>query len=129
MGRWWYSVEDSVIYLDSRFAALLGRPDLVDKPFPWADMLMLMVPEDRDNVSRTLENTLKSEDGRITLAHRIIRPDGEVAWLQVDGAVIRRDETGAPREMTGIAADGPMSPRPSTAVPSVTTATVLGTHV
>ena len=31
--------------------------------------------------------------------------------------------------ITGIAAAGPMSPRPSTAVPSVTTATVLGTHV
>ena len=31
--------------------------------------------------------------------------------------------------ITGIAAAGPMSPRPSTAVPSVITATVLGTHV
>ena len=31
--------------------------------------------------------------------------------------------------MTGIAAAGPMSPSPSTAVPSVTTATTLGTHV
>ena len=31
--------------------------------------------------------------------------------------------------ITGIAAAGPMSPRPSTAVPSVTMATVLGTHV
>ena len=31
--------------------------------------------------------------------------------------------------ITGMAADGPMSPRPSTAVPSVTTATTLGTHV
>ena len=31
--------------------------------------------------------------------------------------------------MTGIAAAGPMSPRPSTAVPSVTTATVLDTQV
>ena len=31
--------------------------------------------------------------------------------------------------ITGIAAAGPMSPRPSTAVPSVTTATVLGTQV
>jgi hypothetical protein len=31
--------------------------------------------------------------------------------------------------ITGIAAAGPMSPRPSTAVPSVTTATVFGTHV
>ena len=31
--------------------------------------------------------------------------------------------------ITGIAAAGPMSPSPSTAVPSVTTATVLGTHV
>ena len=31
--------------------------------------------------------------------------------------------------ITGIAAAGPMSPRPRTAVPSVTMATVLGTHV
>ena len=31
--------------------------------------------------------------------------------------------------MTGIAAAGPMSPRPSTAVPSLTTATVLPTQV
>ena len=31
--------------------------------------------------------------------------------------------------ITGMAAAGPMSPSPSTAVPSVTTATVLGTHV
>ena len=31
--------------------------------------------------------------------------------------------------MTGIAAAGPMSPRPRTAVPSVTTATVFGTQV
>ena len=31
--------------------------------------------------------------------------------------------------MTGIAAAGPMSPRPSTAVPSETTATVLDTQV
>ena len=31
--------------------------------------------------------------------------------------------------MTGIAAAGPMSPRPSTAVPSVTMATVLETQV
>ena len=31
--------------------------------------------------------------------------------------------------MTGIDAAGPMSPRPSTALPSVTTATVLETHV
>ena len=31
--------------------------------------------------------------------------------------------------ITGIAARGPMSPRPSTAVPSVTTATVLETQV
>ncbi len=31
--------------------------------------------------------------------------------------------------ITGIAAAGPMSPKPSTAVPSVTTATVLDTQV
>ena len=105
MGRWWYTVDEQVIYLDQRFAALLGRPDLTDRPFPWADMLMLMVAEDRETVAATLDEALNSEDGRISLAHRIIRPDGEVVWLQVDGAVIRRDETGRPKEMSGIAAD------------------------
>ena len=105
MGRWWYAVEDEVIYLDRRFATLIGRPDLIDKPFPWADMQALMLEEDRSMVSQGLAQALSAEDGRISLAHRIIRPDGEQVWLQVDGAVIRRDETGRPKEMSGIAVD------------------------
>ncbi|WP_440957787.1 PAS domain-containing protein [Oceanicaulis sp. LC35] len=105
MGRWWYTVGDETIFLDKRFADLLGRPDLEDKPLPLADMQALMVGEDREDVAEKLAATLDSEDGRLSVAHRVIRPDGEVLWLQVDGAIIRRDETGRPLELTGIAAD------------------------
>ena len=41
--------------------------------------------------------------------------------------VVNNDKAEA--EATGIAAAGPMSPRPSTAVPSLTMATVFGTQV
>ena len=46
----------------------------------------------------------------------------------VDAVPICLNSTALP-SITGIAAAGPMSPRPRTAVPSVTTATVLATHV
>ena len=105
MGRWWYSVEDKVVYLDARFAALLGRPELTDKPVAMSDLQSLMVAEDRESVTETLANTLNTAEGRISIAYRVIRPDGELVWLQVDGAVTRRDETGRALEMSGIAAD------------------------
>ena len=105
MGRWWYSVEDKNIYLDRRFAALIGRPDLEGKPFPLKQMQALMVGNDGDDVESRLTKALDSKDGRLSVAHRVVCPDGDVRWIQVDGAVIRRDETGRPMEMTGIAVD------------------------
>lgn len=105
MGQWWYSVEEKVIYLDRRFAALIGRLDLENKSFPLEQMQALMVGQDGDDVATRLEMALRSEDGRISVAHRVVHPDGDVRWLQVDGAVIRRDDTGRPLEMTGIAVD------------------------
>ena len=105
MGRWWYSVDDERIHLDTRFAALLGRPELDGKSFSMSEMLSLTVPEDRDKLLSGVASALDSPSGRLSLSHRIIRADGDVVWLQVDGAVIRRDKHGRPREMTGIAAD------------------------
>ena len=63
--------------------------------------------------------------------------DGLDDLVDVGGVQADRDASTPPNclnstalpSITGIAAAGPMSPRPSTAVPSVTTATVLGTQV
>ena len=105
MGRWWLSIDDGVINMDHRYAALIGRPDLVHKPFSLDQMRALILEEDREALAESKAKALKSADGRISAAFRVVRPDGELVWLQVDGAVSRRDENGAPKEMTGIAAD------------------------
>jgi hypothetical protein len=54
-----------------------------------------------------------------------------VAARQIGTASIppNRLNSSALPSITGMAADGPMSPRPRTAVPSVTTATVFDTQV
>lgn len=105
MGRWWYSADDEMLNLDGRFAALLGRPELERRSFPVSEMLSLTIPEDRDKVMSAISEALDSTSGRLSLSHRIVRADGDVIWLQVDGATIRRDEQGRARELTGIAAD------------------------
>ncbi|WP_375549813.1 PAS domain-containing protein [Oceanicaulis alexandrii] len=105
MGRWLYSVDEEAIHLDARFAALIGRSELGGKSFSLSELLSLTVPEDRDRLVSDIASALDTPSGRLSVSHRIIRTDGEVVWLQVDGAVIRRDEEGRPREMTGIAAD------------------------
>ncbi|MBL4544768.1 MAG: PAS domain-containing protein, partial [Oceanicaulis sp.] len=53
--------------------------------------------EDRDKVMSAISEALDSRDGRLSLSHRIVRADGDVIWLQVDGATIRRDEQGRAR--------------------------------
>lgn len=105
MGRWWYSVENEMLNLDGRFAALLGRPELEGRSFPVSEMLSLTIPEDRDKVMSAITEALDSKSGRLSLSHRVVRADGDVIWMQVDGATIRRDEKGRARELTGIAAD------------------------
>ncbi|WP_421857375.1 PAS domain-containing protein [Oceanicaulis sp.] len=105
MGRWWYSVDEEAIHLDARFAMLLGRPELDGKPFSMSEMLSLTVPEDRDRLVSAIASALEAAGGRLSVSHRIVRADGELVWLQVDGAVIERDKHGRPRELTGIAAD------------------------
>ena len=105
MGQWWYSLDDDSLSLDTRCAALLGRPDLEKKTLSLKEFQALVEVQDRGQVAQTLNEVLASQDGRISVAYRIVRADGDLVWLQVDGAVIRRDDSGRPLEMTGIAAD------------------------
>lgn len=105
MGQWWYRLDEDVLTLDKRCAALLGRPDLEENALTLKEFQSLVEVRDRSQVVQTLNKALASQDGRISVAYRVVRSDGDLVWLQVDGAVIRRDDAGQPLEMTGIAAD------------------------
>jgi len=59
-------------------------------------------PEDRSLVFDTVSHTLSGEPHR--LRYRIIRPDGEIRWLEARGTLIR-DGAGAPHRIVGICMD------------------------
>ncbi len=59
-------------------------------------------PEDRDRVLATVRQSL--DGAPHVLSYRIIRPDGEVRWLEAHGRLLR-DAAGAPARMVGVCTD------------------------
>lgn len=60
-------------------------------------------PEDRERVLETIGRSMSGESPH-HLLYRIIRPDGEVRWLEASGKVMERAE-GRPTQMMGVCCD------------------------
>lgn len=59
-------------------------------------------PEDRHRVAKMLPELI--ERGSMTIQYRVIRPDGEVRWLE-DNTAIARGPDGRPARFDGVASD------------------------
>ena len=64
--------------------------------------MSIVHPEDRPRVAGMLPELI--EKGTMTIQYRIIRPDGEVRWLE-DNTAIARDADGRPVRFDGVASD------------------------
>jgi PAS domain S-box-containing protein len=64
--------------------------------------LNIVHPEDRPRVAQMLPEMI--EKGTVTIQYRVVRPDGEVRWLE-DTAAIVRDAGGRPVRFNGVASD------------------------
>ncbi len=64
--------------------------------------MSIVHPEDRLRVAQMLPELI--EKGTMTIQYRVVRPDGEVRWLE-DNAVIARATDGRPVRFDGVASD------------------------
>ena len=89
------------IYLNPAAELIYGRPvvEFLVNPLLWFQVIH---PDDQQNVEATVTNLIAS--GRCECEYRIIRPDGEVRWLQ-DRAHLVCDQNGQPLRYDGIATD------------------------
>ncbi|MEQ8406563.1 MAG: PAS domain-containing protein [Oceanicaulis sp.] len=71
---------EGVIYLNDRFCAMVGRPELAGRPTPAEDVEAMLHPEDRDRVMARLNRTRKGEI--FGMEHRILTAAGEVLWVK-----------------------------------------------
>ncbi len=75
----------------------------VKGPIDMAVVFEMIHPEDREYAARVVENIIRSGT-HLKAEHRIVRPDGEVRFLQVLGTV-KRDASGRAYELFGTGQD------------------------
>lgn len=101
----WVTSADSakVLYVNSAFEKVWGRTaeELDQDPKVWFKAIH---PEDRQAVMSSFERWISGNEDVYTVEYRIIRPDGEVRWVEDRSAKIR-NEHGYLSSIAGIAQD------------------------
>ena len=89
-----------VVYLSPAYEEIWGgsRQDVYDRATAWIESIH---PEDRERVFRVFA---RQNDEATEMEYRIVRPDGEVRWIN-NRAYPVRDTTGACYRVVGIAED------------------------
>lgn len=102
IGHWEWDISDNTLYWSDEIYRIFG----INKSKFLAiydDFLNHVHPDDKDAVENAVENSLKSNE-RYNIVHRIIRPDGEVRWVEENGEALF-DGSGAPERMIGTVKD------------------------
>jgi two-component system CheB/CheR fusion protein len=102
MGVWDWNVVTGEIRWSDNLEAIHG---LAPGSFPgtFEGFLAIIHPEDRERVSRTIDQATQSGTGYDT-EFRNVRADGSVGWISAKGLVVR-DEAGRPVRMLGVGMD------------------------
>jgi PAS domain S-box-containing protein len=104
LGAFSRNIKANEDYWSPEFLAIygLGPTD----PLPLADWIPALVhPEDRSRVLAETRTWLEqARDRDFTSEHRVVRPDGQVRWVEIRGRM-EFDENGAPFKTYGFARD------------------------
>ena len=93
MGTWNWNLQTGQIYCSSQVDRFLGLSDEA-APLTQNDWLMLVHPEDRDSIARTMRQAMDQSGTDVAFEHRVMRQDGSFRWIIWMGEIIRdRDGT------------------------------------
>ena len=96
---WCTSIDGTkLLFVNPAAERIYGRPmsEMIENQDVWWEAIF---PDDRADVQKNLEEL--SQRGQIEQEYRIVRPDGEVRWLQ-DRITLISDEHGKPVRVGGI---------------------------
>jgi len=79
----------------------LGRS--ATAPFGYDDFVAAIHPDDRERFLRSIEAVL-ADCTKLQVEHRMVRPDGDVRWLEINGRVTL-DANGVPSRLAGVTRD------------------------
>ena len=102
IGSWSWDLEKHEMAWSDEFKELLDLPREIS-PDEKGDR-DLVHPEDRDRIYRQVEEAAASSTEQVRLEYRVVRPDGQIFWIQSRGS-ISCDSFGKPKSILGISMD------------------------
>ena len=105
LGLWDWNVADDELFVDERWAAILGydRDEIVPRVASWTKLLN---PEDVERVERTFnEHLIEGLHETYSTEQRLRMKDGRWKWILDTGRVVERDADGKAVRMTGVILD------------------------
>jgi PAS domain S-box-containing protein len=102
IGHYEFNPDANRVTWSAELCRIWGIPE-TKGPIEMTLVFELIHPEDREHAARTIEEII-SNGAHLKTEHRIVRPDGEVRFLQVLGTV-KRDASGHAYELFGTCQD------------------------
>lgn len=103
VGTWHWDLVTGEIERDSSMDNLLGIEYRSARP-SFEEYLERVHPDDQADLGRALHEAIAARQPTLTTEHRIVRPTGEVRWLQAK-AHVSFSPDGAPIEVIGVVVD------------------------
>lgn len=100
---WELWVEEDKLILDSSMPALFGY-DENDVENIRIDKLIFIPKEDRENISKTIQECVEGKSRSFEIQHRIYEKDGSIGWILLRGVQIPADNN-KPKRIIGSATD------------------------
>ena len=103
IGTWVWDLRKRTVWWDSAMYKLWGQRRQ-HGILPIVTATVLIHPDDREWVGRSMDEYVKSGAREISLEFRLLRPDNVTQWISVSG-LIERDEHGKATRMIGATID------------------------
>jgi PAS domain S-box-containing protein len=103
MATWEWDIAGGRVYWSPQEERMFGIPDGTFSG-TLEEYQARIHPEDRAKAKRTLQEALARQAQTHHVLHRIIRPDGELRWLDSYGRFIYAED-GTPLRLTGVSSD------------------------
>jgi len=104
-GTWEWNLATGMLCCNERWASIVGLPG-DEPPVLHIDVFLERLhPEDRARRAEALARYFSGEAPLFDVECRLRREDGDWVWVHTRGRVFERDETGAPRLMSGAMSD------------------------
>ncbi|MCB9098797.1 MAG: GAF domain-containing protein [Anaerolineales bacterium] len=102
LGTWSWDLTNNKAVWNRRTREIFGIHPQVEIDFDL--FTMLLHPDDRDRVLKTIQKTLESASDRYEIEHRLLRENGDTRHIHTIGR-IKRLEDGRPAEIVGVTQD------------------------